>query len=271
MSRHQLTRDYLRVFRDTYVRAGTTLDARALAVAASVCVGDGAVIAGTSAAAVHGARWIDPTIPPSVLADRRSHQLPGLRIHQDAFDTDDVMAIGGFAVSTPVRTGFDLGRWVPPPLSVVFLDSLLAATGVDAEAIRAYGRQRPGTRGIRQLSRALDVVDGGAESPQETRTRLLLVGAGLPKPETQIVIRDSSGRFVARIDMGWQRWRVGVEYEGVHYWLEERQRTRDIERFEALERCEWQIVRVNSEQMRLRPHDVVARVRAKLRAAGAPV
>lgn len=271
LSRYELSRNYVRVFRDTYVCDGTIVDARTMAIAASICVGDGAVIAGVSAAAVHGAKWIDPSTPPSVLATGRSHQLPGLRIHHDAFDTDDVMIAQGFAVSTPVRTGFDIGRWVPSPLSVVFLDSLLAATCVDGEAIRAYALQRPGTRGIRRLFGALDVVDCGAESPQETRTRLLLVEAGLPKPETQIEIRDSSNRFVARIDMGWRRWRVGVEYEGVHHWLDERQRTRDIERFEDLDRAEWQIVRVNSEQMRLRPHEVMARVRAKLRAAGAPV
>ncbi|OZE03222.1 hypothetical protein CH249_15690 [Rhodococcus sp. 05-2255-3B1] len=271
LSRYELSRNYVRVLRDTYVGSGTILDARTMAVAASICVGHGAVIAGVSAAAVHGAKWIDPGIPPSVLANGRSHQLPGLRIHHDAFDIDDVTIIQGFAVSTPVRTGFDIGRWVPTPLSVVFLDSLLAATGVDGEAIREYALQRPGTRGIRRLIEALDLADGGSASPQETRTRLLLVEAGLPQPETQIVIRDSSGRFVARIDLGWRRWQVGVEYEGVHHWLDERQRTRDIERFEDLDRAEWRVVRVNSEQMRLRTHEVVARVRATLRAAGAPV
>ncbi|MBY4127936.1 hypothetical protein HQO83_05980 [Rhodococcus fascians] len=271
ITRHELSTSCVRVFRDTYVRIGMTLDARTVAFAASIAVGDGAVIAGVSAAALHGAKWIDPSTRPSVLANGRSHQLPGLRIHHDAFDSDDVVIVEGFAVCTPVRTAFDIGRWVPWPLSVVFLDSLLAATGVDAEAIRAYAVARPGTRGIRNLFRALDVVDCGAESPRETRTRLLLIEAGLPKPETQIEIRDSSGRFVARIDLGWRRWRVGVEYEGVHHWLDERQRTRDIERYEDLDRTEWRIVRVNSEQMRLRPHDVVARVRAKLRAAGAPV
>jgi len=34
----------------------------------------------------------------------------------------------------------------------------------------------------------LEMMDGGAESPQETRTRLLLVGDGLPPPQTQIVV-----------------------------------------------------------------------------------
>lgn len=271
LSRYDLGRNYEKVFRDTYVRAGTNLDARTLAYAASVCVGDAAVIAGASAAAVHGAKWIDSSMPPSVLARDKSHQLSGLRIHQDSFDPCDVVDVRGFSVTTPVRTAFDIGRWVASPQSVVLLDSLMAATGLDAGRVRAYGVRRPGTRGIRRLLEALDVVDAGAESPQETRTRLLLIEAGLPKPETQVEVRDNFGRFVARIDIGWSRWRVGVEYDGVHHWLDERQRTRDIERFEDLHQCKWQIVRVNSEQLRRRPENVVRRVRAALREAGAIV
>lgn len=271
LSRYELGRDYVRVFRDTYVCDGATRDARTMAVAASICVGHGAVIAGISAAAVHGAKWIDSTAPPSVLSAGRSHQLPGLTIRHDAFDDDDVLVVRGFAVTTVVRTAFDIGRWFTPTQSVVYIDSVMAATGLRAEKVRDYASCRPGTRGIRRLFEALDLADGGSASPQETRTRLLLVGAGLPKPETQVEIRDSSGRFVARIDLGWPRWRVGVEYEGVHHWLDERQRTRDIERFEDLQQCDWQIVRVNSEQLRLRPDEVVRRVRAKLSEAGAPI
>ncbi|CAB4900656.1 unannotated protein [freshwater metagenome] len=182
-----------------------------------------------------------------------------------------MLVVGGAAVTTPVRTAFDIGRWIPPPQSVIFLDSLVAATGLERDAVSAFASLRPGCRGIRVLLDALGRVDGGAESPQETRTRLLLIDAGLPKPTTQIDIRDARGRFVARIDMGWERWRVGVEYEGVQHWLDERQRTRDIERYEDLQQCDWHIVRVNSEQLRRRPDEVVRRVRAKLREAGAPI
>jgi hypothetical protein len=49
-------------------------------------------------------------------------------------------------------------------------------------------------------------MDGGAESPQETRTRLLLIAAGFPKPQTQIVVLDEFGDFVGRVDMGWEEW-----------------------------------------------------------------
>lgn len=232
LSRHRLSRDYVRVFRDTYVPARTTLDARTLAVAASVCVGNSAIVAGTSAAAIHGARWVDASVPPTVLAPKKLHRIPGLILRRDSIEPGDVLVVGGVAVTTPVRTAFDIGRWVPPPQSVIFLDSLMAATGLERDAVSAFASLRPGCRGIRVLLDALGRVDGGAESPQETRTRLLLIDAGLPKPTTQIDIRDARGRFVARIDMGWERWRVGVEYEGVQHWLDERQRTRDIERYE---------------------------------------
>lgn len=202
LSRHRLSRDYVRVFRDTYVPAGTTMDARTLAVAASVCVGNSAIVAGTSAAAMHGARWVDASVPPTVLTPKKSHRIPGLILRRDSIEPADVLVVGGVAVTNPVRTAFDIGRWVPPPQSVIFLDSLMAATGLELNAVSAFASLCPGCRGIRVLLDALGRVDGGAESPQETRTRLLLIDAGLPKPTTQIDIRDARGRFVARIDMG---------------------------------------------------------------------
>ena len=65
---------------------------------------------------------------------------------------------------------------------------------------------------------ALDMVDGGAESPQETRLRLALVAAGLPVPETQIEFFDEYGSPYIRVDMGWRQWKVAVEYDGVQHW-----------------------------------------------------
>ncbi len=88
------------------------------------------------------------------------------------------------------------------------------ATGLTVGDIEGVAAGHPGVRGLRQLGRTLQLVDAGAESPYESRTRLLLVRAGLPAPETQIEVSDGSGRVFARLDMGWRRWRVAVEYEG---------------------------------------------------------
>lgn len=48
----------------------------------------------------------------------------------------------------------------------------------------------------------------------ETRLRLLLVLAGLPKPLVQPIIRDESGVFLARVDLYYPNHRLVLEYDG---------------------------------------------------------
>ena len=91
---------------------------------------------------------------------------------------------------------------------------------------------------LSNLREVLDLMDGGAESPQETRTRLVLVGAGLPRPQTEIVVAGHFGRSFARIDMGYEEFKVGVEYDGVQHWTDPAQRAYDIDR---LPNC-WRVV-----------------------------
>ncbi len=47
-------------------------------------------------------------------------------------------------------------------------------------------------------------VDGGAQSPRETWLRPLLVGAGFPRPQTQIAVRNEWGWAEAYLGMGWE-------------------------------------------------------------------
>ena len=111
-------------------------------------------------------------------------------------------------------------------------------------------------------------MDAGAESPQETRTRLVLIDAGLPRPQTQIVVRDHFGYAFARVDMGYEEFKVGVEYDGPQHWDPE-SRAYDIDRHAKLLAKGWRIVRVSAEILRYRPHEIVARSCDALAAAGA--
>src|SRR5690349_8681140 len=70
-------------------------------------------------------------------------------------------------------------------------------------AVQAVAGRHPRMRGLPRLRGTLALVDPGAESPQESRLRLLLVRAGLPRTVTQIPVRNDDGRVVRRIDMGW--------------------------------------------------------------------
>ena len=269
ITRHQLRTRYRRLYRDVYLPPGVEITAASRAKAAWLSLGDGAVLAGVSAAAVHGTKWLDAAHPAEVVRADRGHQR-GIVVHTYDLRPDEIMRVRGMPVTTPARTAFELGCTRAAETAIPMLDALLAATNTTPADVLAQAATRPGARGVRRLMTTLDLVDGGAESPRETQLRLLLVSAGLPRPETQIAFRDRQGRVRVRVDMGWREWKVAVEYDGVQHWADARQRSWDIERLALLEESGWIVIRVSAEMM-ARPSAIVSRVIAKLRAAGCPI
>jgi hypothetical protein len=68
-----------------------------------------------------------------------------------------------------------------------------------------------------------------SESPQESRLRVILIGDGLPAPTPNLVIVDDAGQFLARCDLGYEEWKVAVEYDGIVH-ADEIQRAADATR-----------------------------------------
>ena len=270
----QLTRHGLRTYRR--LAPGRVCAQKCRTDSALTCTcrlgGDGeAVLAGFSAAAVHGTRWIGVGESATLIRRGSRRSVDGIEVRADALLPDEVCRVGEMLVTTPARTAFDLGRWLPVDRAVEVLDALCHDTGLRPAEISSVAGRHRGERGLASLRDVVSFVDPGAESPPETRTRLVLIRGGLPAPETQIPDEDRRGRVFARADLGWRRWKVLVEYDGEHHWSDERQRTWDIERMERLAELGWVVVRVNAEQLRRRPQVIVARVRDRLRQAGAPV
>lgn len=227
------------------------------------------MVAGLSASAVLGAKWIEPEIAAElVLANRRPPPL--ITVHSDTLRPEEAQPLCGRSVTTPSRTAFDLGRRLPLTEGVQRLDALMNATDVEVADIEAVVQRHPGVRGLRRLRRTLELVDGGAESPYESLTRLLLLRAGFPRPQTQIRVLDSDGRVVARIDLGWPEYRVGVDFEGAHHWTDPRQRNADAERYWLLPRLGWDDIRLTSGMLHNRPQVFLDRVGAALIARGCP-
>ncbi|OBK94663.1 hypothetical protein A5645_16075 [Mycobacterium asiaticum] len=259
---------YEPVYPGVYAPVGIELTAVQRAQAAWLWSRRRAVVAGNSAAALLGAKWVSPTLDAELVHTNRRPP-PRLVVHLDMLSGSEALMIDGISVTTPARTAFDIGRRTTVRLHAVQrLDALLNATDVKVEDVEAVAAQHLGVRGLVQLRRVLPLVDGGAESPQETRTRLALIDAGLPKPQTQIRVYNEYGDFVARIDMGYRELRVGVEYDGPQHWTDPAQHARDIERQAALTDLGWTIVRVSSELLRYRRGTFIARVVAAMEAAG---
>lgn len=119
----------------------------------------------------------------------------------------------------------------------------------------------PRSPGLLRLEAALELVDPGAQSPRESYLRLLLIDAGLPRPQTQIPVLAADGLPLAYLDLGWQESVVAVEYDGDQHRSDRRQYVKDIQRMEMLEQLGWTIVRVVAED---RPERIIQRVRAAL-------
>jgi hypothetical protein len=228
VTRNELRTRYRVVFRDVYIGKDAQLTAASKARAAWLSTG--ATLAGLSAAAILGTKWLDVAAPAEIVRGDR-HGQQGIVVRSYALADDEVRTVRGMRVTTAPRTAFDIGCGLPVVDSVPILDALLNATGIKPADVIAVADGHPRGRGIRRLRAALELADGGAESPQETRVRLLLIGGGLPKPETQIEFRE----LRIRVDMGWREWKVAVEYDGIQHWENRSQRSWDIERIALLE------------------------------------
>ncbi|KRD09746.1 hypothetical protein ASE48_06945 [Mycobacterium sp. Root265] len=259
---HRLRTAYVAVHRNVYVPRGVELDATDKAVAAWLRSGRRGVLAGLSAGALHNMRWIDANLPAELNRQSRD-KVSGIVLHSDVLAADEICQRRGMPTTTAARTAFDIGRIRDVQTAVIRLDALRNATRVSVDQIDGIVARYPGARRIRVLREAVALSDSGAESPQETRTRLLLLKDKLPTPRTQIEVYDDDA-FVARLDMGWPEYKVAVEFDGAQHWTDARQRSRDIDRIAELERLGWIVIRVSAEMLRARPHVILRRVRQAL-------
>src|SRR5438105_2781835 len=72
----------------------------------------------------------------------------------------------------------------------------------------------PGGKGMVNFRAAVELSEPASESPMESRLRMLLVLAGLPRPQAQVTLKDAEGRFLGRPDLYYPDQRVGLEYDG---------------------------------------------------------
>jgi hypothetical protein len=86
--------------------------------------------------------------------------------------------------------------------------------GCDLADLAAYIADHRGWRGVRYADATLVHAEPRAESPMESRQRMRLVLAGLPRPVAQYELFDSSGSFIARLDHAFPEWKVSPEYDG---------------------------------------------------------
>lgn len=263
ISRSQLRTKFYAIYPNIYLPRRTELSLRLRAEAAWLWSGRRATLAGLAAAALHGSDWIDEDEPIELIW-RNARPPAGVITRNLRIGTDEVTRVAGLPVTTPARTAFDLARQLAVGEAVARLDALMRAKPFSVEAVQKLAARYAGARGVRQVRTVLPRVDPGSASPKESWLRMLLLDAGLPTPETQIPVVVGY-RTVALLDMGWERFKVAVEYDGDQHRTNRRQYVRDIRRSKELEELGWIVIRMIAED---RPDLVVERVMAALQRRG---
>lgn len=275
-------------------RARTELLARCAALQRRS--GPATVISHTTAALVHGL-WVPATrslhvTQPYARPSTPQRPDPVLR-HRRPLDPAEITTVGGLRVTTLQRTVVDSLTMLPADWGLAVADSALRlVTRADrrdpdrarraAEPYRAewLGHlEAAGPRRGRPRARAvLAVADPLAESAGESRTRAMLLAAGLPVPQLQIPVVAEGTTFYA--DLGWE---IGsgryllVEFDGLTKYALDGERGADLSRRLAAEKLREDAIRRLGHQLERAVHAdlssarrrelLVARVGRKLPAA----
>jgi hypothetical protein len=257
LSRHELRKYYRAIMPNVYMEKRVEPSLRQRTIAAWLWSHREAVIAGAAASAMHGAKWIDDNAPVELIW-RNARAPQRVVTRHELLLSDEFQRLDGLHVTTPERTAFDIGRRGSLKRAVAGLDALAAVTDFKVRDVEELGSKHRHTRGLRQLEAALDLVDAGAQSPKETWLRLLLIGAGFPRPRAQIPVLGADGFPRYFLDMGWEDIMLAVEYDGGQHWTDPWQFATDVERLEYIAKIGWTVVRVVSQH---RAYDVIRRVR----------
>lgn len=197
---------------------------------------------------------------------------PWGRMDVDGIDSrvsiDDTRVVyhKGLPVTDPVRTFLDLAEDLDLVELVVVGDSLVRATSTSPQdlvkAAATPGRYR------RRARRAAALVRERVDSAYESRSRMLLVLAGIVEPEVDIRFTDEDGNLLRRLDMGYRDLRIGIEYDGRQHVEVVEEWEQDIDRREEFDDLEWRLVKIIAKDLWVQPERTLQRVQRAFASRG---
>lgn len=240
-------------WRGVLVDSVRAADPLTLAAAAVELGGPDVLLAGTTAAHLHGCVSAHPT--PVHLVVPYGHWLrsrPGLRVHNGHVPDLDRAQLLALPVLGFERVITDLLCTERPERALAILDEALALVEPERRerfrsAIAERLARRRDPRGTRRAAELLGLATGRAESPAESRLLCRVVDSGFPVPEVNWSVVGADGREVYRLDLAWPDLRIAVEYHG--YVAHVGRTAQDEARAEDLRRRGWILVEVWADDL----------------------
>lgn len=208
--------------------------------------------------------------------DRRAgrHEA-GVRQHQGLLLPADVIELDGRAYTSPTRTALDITTVTDAETSLCILNHLLHTRQTTPEDLASRYESMIRNPYTLRTDLVLRLADARVESVGESRCFFMFWRHGLPAPEPQFVVRDHTGREVARLDFAWPEYGVWLEFDGKEKYvqhLREGETTtaavlREKRREDRIrELTGWRCIRITWADL-MDPTRTVARIRALLAAA----
>lgn len=212
---------WTRVIRDVYCLRSITMTNEVRLAALKLAVPAGSVVTGRTAAWLHGV-WTPPPghrIPlecaPGPNGRRFSRE--GVKVGRVAIPWEDIVGHGTLRFTSPVRTCIGLMLRSDLVGAVVWADLFRHKLGLTDEDLKAYAANKARWPNVRTVRLAIDLSHSGAESPMETRLRMVLVLAGCPEPYVNRPFLDENDNVVARPDLCYLDPDLGLEYDGAYH------------------------------------------------------
>ena len=179
----------------------------------------------------------------------------------------ELVDVCGVRATSPARTFVDLAAHLSIADLAAVGDAAMRQWGVSSLHLNSVIGRRLRYNGKVKARYVAPLLNSRAESAQESRMRIIIVGDSLPDPAVNLVIVDDSGQFLARCDLGYEEWRIAIEYDGAVHAGEARRRA-DATRRTLLREHGWYVVEVIADDI-CYPQRAIAKVRAALRSRGA--
>lgn len=176
---------------------------------------ESAAFSGLTAAWLHGldvepCNPIEATVSKHAGISGRAH----IALRRSELDGDDITRARGMPATSVARTISDLCAKLSLVEAVVISDAALHHGLTSVPDLKSWAESNRRRHGIRSLRRVTCLAEPAAESPMESRLRMLLVLSRLPRPKAQVEIYDSSGRFAGRVDLYYPEHGLAIEYDG---------------------------------------------------------
>lgn len=256
---------FWRIHPDTYLAAGPVPpDLRLRSLGAYRYVGGHGVLAGYSAAELLGASCGPRNAPAEVIVPPLGQRRPaGLLLRRERIAPSEVVEVEGVRVTSPIRTAFDLARRHDLVEGVVAVDRLANAHRFRPEQVLELAARHPGLRGVQRIGEVVAHADARAGSPMESRLRMVIVLAGLPRPAVQFPVQDEHNRTAVWLDLAYPDHGIGIEYDGAVH-TEPDAVLRDIGRHTALLDQDRRVYRYTKLDVLRRPDRIVVQIRRAL-------